>query len=424
VAQVPVTPSTVPVWQDGACVARPLVLRVFAVADGDGAGYSVMPGGLARIVDDGRTWAASFQRGGGSKDAWVLADGPVAPVTLLRPADAPLEFKRGSADLPSRVADNLFWLGRYGARAEDSARLLRAALARLAGDHDAQGEQGMLVMLRVLKRLGTLARPAAEAPAIEAQLLALVNDADDEGSLLTSLRRLHYAAFASRDRLSNDTWRIVNHLEQDLGGSAPVVRAIEALPRLDRLVIDLAALAGMVTENTTRGPGWRFLDLGRRMERASFTADLLRAALVPRVDEAALEAVLEVADSAITYRARYLAALQVPAVIDLLLNDATNPRSVAFQLERIADHVANLPRPGGQALPTSAERLAIGAHTWVRLVDPNALGRQDEEGERGDLAHVLDHLSSDLELLSNAITTSHLSHAAIIRQGAPALPAE
>jgi uncharacterized circularly permuted ATP-grasp superfamily protein/uncharacterized alpha-E superfamily protein len=414
VGQAAQVPSVTPVWSEGTFATRSLVLRVFAVASDDG-GYCVMPGGLARIASENQPWAVSFQRGGGSKDAWVLADGPVAPVTLLRPSGAPVEFKRGGSDLPSRVADNLYWLGRYGARAEDAARVLRSGLTRLAGDQEVGVDQGIQTALRVLKHQGVLGKPASDAATLETQLLDLLFSDANPASLRSVVGRLHYAAFSSRDRLSYDTWRIINQIDQDLSPEAKPERAIEALPLLDRLVLDLAALAGMATENTTRGPGWRFLDLGRRLERATFTAELVRGALVPRLDDSVLDTVLEIADSAITYRARYLLSLQVPPVIDLLLCDGTNPRAMAFQLERIADHVAALPR-AAQALPTPAERLALGAFTWVRLVDPQELAREDEAGERSHLAHVMDHLSSDLTLLSDTVTTQYLSHATTTRQ--------
>ena len=413
VGQAAPKPSITPVWCDGAFAARSLVLRVFAVASDEG--YTVMPGGLARIASENQPWAVSFQRGGGSKDAWVLSDGPVAPVTLLRPSGAPVEFKRGGSDLPSRVADHLYWLGRYGARAEDAARVLRAALTRLAGDHEVGADQGLQAAVRVLKHQGVLVKPADDAATLEAQLLDLLFSDSNTASLRSVVGRLHYSAFSSRDRLSYDTWRIINALDQDLSPEVKPERAIDALSLLDRLVLDLAALAGMATENTTRGPGWRFLDLGRRLERATFTAELVRAALVPRVDDSALDAVLEIADSAITYRARYLSSLQVPPVIDLLLCDGTNPRAMSFQLERVVEHVTQLPR-AAQALPSPAERLALGAHTWVRLVDPQELSREDEAGERSHLAHVLDHLSADLTLLSDTVTKQYLSHATTTRQ--------
>jgi uncharacterized circularly permuted ATP-grasp superfamily protein/uncharacterized alpha-E superfamily protein len=416
VGQMPPTPSSTPVWHDGAFEMRSLVLRVFAVAQGDG--YAVMPGGLARIADDNQPWAVSFQRGGGSKDVWVEADGPVAPVTLLRPTGAAVEFKRGGVDLPSRVADNLFWFGRYGARAEDRARVLRAGLTRLAGDQEQAVDAGMDTVLRVLKQQGVLRKPKGEPLTVEAQLLDLIFSDSDQYSLLAIVRRLHYSAFASRDRLSNDTWRIINHLEQDLNVDPKPTSAIDVLPLLDRLIVDLAALAGMTSENTTRGPGWRFLDLGRRLERASFCGELILASLVPTVDDNVLDTVLEIADCSITYRSRYLMSLQVAPVLDLILCDATNPRAMIFQLERILEHVTHLPRAHEHALPTAPERLALGAHTWIRLVDPQELSREDEEGERSHLGHVVEHLSSDLGLLSDAIAKQYLIHVAAIRQPA------
>jgi uncharacterized circularly permuted ATP-grasp superfamily protein/uncharacterized alpha-E superfamily protein len=413
VAQAPPTPSSTPIWNGQRCETRSLVLRVFAVASGDN--YHVMPGGLARIADHDQPWAVSFQRGGGSKDVWVISDGPVAPISLLKPSGAPVEFKRGNADLPSRVADNLFWFGRYGARAEDLARVLRAGLIRQVGNQERIDDEGISSVVRILRKQGCL--PEEALSEVGTALVELIFSEKNPTSLLSIVRRLHYAAFSSRDRLSNDTWRIINHLEQDLATQQPLT-TIDAIPMLDRIIVDLAALAGMANENTTRGPGWRFLDLGRRLERANFIAELIQATLVPPTDDAILDTVLEIADNAITYRARYLMSLQIPPMLDLLLSDATNPRSLVFQLERVVDHVMHLPRPQEQALPTTSERLAIGAHTWVRLIDPLALSDVDENNERSHLDHVLSHLSSDLSVLSDAVTKQYLNHATATRQHA------
>jgi uncharacterized alpha-E superfamily protein len=271
--------------------------------------------------------------------------------------------------------------------------------------------------MRLLARLGHL-KPIPGQPretgSREAQLTALIADRQHPTGLATTLAHLRTAAFAVRDRLSNDTWHIVSQLaEQSTPGR---MDPGEAVSHLNRLVMGLAALAGMGSENTTRGPGWRFLDLGRRLERAQFICDLLRATLAEPDGDDALEAVLEVADSAITYRSRYLTSLQAPAVLDLLLTDDTNPRAGAFLLAAIEDHVANLPREDGQVLPTEAERIAMGARTWLRVIDPVALCRRDETGARAELVHVLDHLSADLDRLSDAITNRYLTHARPARQ--------
>jgi uncharacterized alpha-E superfamily protein len=408
--------ATSPVWQDGRLAPRPVMLRLFACADAFG-NWTVMPGGLARYAEDGDCATLVASRSGASQDLWIGADAPVPEITLLRAVHAPVDLRRGGSDLPSRVADNLFWFARYGERAEGLCRLLRAAAVRSGDIPESVGGREAACLMRLLARLGHF-KPVAGQPretgSREAQLAALIADRQHPTGLATTLAHLRTAAFAVRDRLSNDTWHIVSQLAEQ---SAPGrMDPGEAVSHLNRLVMGLAALAGMGSENTTRGPGWRFLDLGRRLERAQFICDLLRATLAEPDGDDALEAVLEVADSAITYRSRYLTSLQAPAVLDLLLTDDTNPRAGAFLLAAIEDHVANLPREDGQVLPTEAERIAMGARTWLRVIDPVALCRRDETGARAELIHVLDHLSADLDRLSDAITNRYLTHARPARQ--------
>lgn len=395
--------STVPCWDEGKVVPRRMSLRVFAVRDGDG--YTVMPGGLARIDaqgDGGQLW---FERGGGSKDAWVLAEGPVPEVSLLRANDAPLELKRGGIDLPSRVADNLFWLGRYAERAEDIARLVRSALACLAEDSAEADQAQIAAYLAMLDRV-TGVSPANGPPS--AALVALISDGAG-GPLKVVREHLRRTAFGVRDRLSADTWRALTALDAELadeGGED----ANQALARLNRVVIACAALAGMGRENTTRGPGWRFLDLGRRMERASFTIDCIHAAFEDgRGLPAELEALLRTADSAITYRSRYLTTMQAAPVVDLLLTDHTNPRAVLFQVNQIVEHVSNLPREAIGALLCPAERLATHLQAAVRLADPVELCKADAGHA---LVELLDDLSGTLTALSDAVTTAWLTHIA------------
>ncbi len=426
IAQEQVRLSTTPVWTGGGFSPRPMTLRAFAVATRDA--YAVMPGALTRIAaapgaratESRQPQIVSMQRGGGSKDTWVLADGPVPHVTLLRPVGAPVELKRGGIDLPSRVADNLYWLGRYGERAEDTARLLRAGVLRLADDPGSLAGREFGALVRALRQTGHL--PAEDEDDDEqdigARFLALIHDPALPCGLPATLRGLHRAAFAVRDRLSNDTWRIVNHLDQQLGRRAPGAQLGDDLVLLNRVVVELAALAAMGMENTTRGPGWRFLDIGRRLERALFTCDLLRALIADGADhvDAGLEVALDVADSAITYRSRYLTTLQTAPVLDLLLTDATNPRAVAFQLAAIAEHVAALPRAADRALPSTEERLAFGMVARLRLADPQTLAIG--EGANVRLATFIDGLANDLGTLSDTIARVYLSH--LVSNPAPA----
>jgi uncharacterized circularly permuted ATP-grasp superfamily protein/uncharacterized alpha-E superfamily protein len=395
--------SIVPCWDEGRVVPRRMSLRVFAVRDGDH--YDVMPGGLARIDgqgDGGQLW---FERGGGSKDTWVLADGPVAEFSLLRASDAPLELKRGGIDLPSRVADNLFWLGRYAERAEAIARLVRSALACLAEDSAEADQAQIAAYLAMLAKATNL---ASEVGSPSAVLVGLISDGAG-GPLKVVRDHIRRTAFGVRDRLSADTWRALTALDAELAGEG-AEDANQALARLNRVVIACAALAGMGRENTTRGPGWRFLDLGRRLERAAFLVDCLHAAFeVGNGHIAGLEALLRTADSAITYRSRYLTTIQAAPVVDLLLTDPTNPRAVAFQANQIAEHVVNLPREAVGALPCPAERLATHLQAAVRLADPTELCRHDRKDSTALLAF-LEDLQTTLTALSDGVTTAWLTH--------------
>lgn len=396
--------STAPCWLDGELAARRLSLRVFACRDGDD--YAVMPGGLVRLGDDdlGALW---FESGSGAKDAWALADAPVPEISLLPPRDAPVPLVRGGIDLPSRVADDVYWLGRYLERAEGVVRLLRTALGLLAEDPDAAAQDRIAVCLRMLQRAAGCGIP--EGPP-SAALVALL--ADGVGGLLRELRdHVRRTAFGVRDRLSADTWRALSAFDAEIAPAGAEDAAL-TLERLNRMVLICAALAGMGAENTTRGPGWRFLDLGRRLERAVFTAACLRAVHDDRhADPAELEMLLLAADSAITYRARYLTTLQAAPVIDLLLTDGSNPRSVAFQAERILEHIAALPRAAPDGPPGPAERLAVRLAAAVRTADPLALCQPE-----GRLPEFLDELAAGYAELSDAIVSGWLTLIAPTRQ--------
>ncbi|MCS6969926.1 MAG: circularly permuted type 2 ATP-grasp protein [Planctomycetes bacterium] len=402
----PLSRSLVPCWTAGRLVQRTMSLRLFACRDGEG--YAVMPGGLVRVDDDdsGALW---FESGSGAKDAWVLADAPVAEISLLPPPDRPLAIVRGGIDLPSRVADNLFWLGRYTERTEDLVRLLRAALAQLAEDPDAAEQARIAACLTMLQRACNTAIPEGTP---SAALVALLSGGI--GSVMRQLRdHMRRTAFGVRDRLSADTWRALTALDLEIAPEG-AEDANQALTRLNRVVLACAAIAGMGAENTTRGPGWRFLDLGRRLERAIFTVDCLRAAYADGVVKTSeLEMLLVAADSALTYRARYLTTLQAAPVVDLLLTDATNPRAVAYQTERIVDLVEQLPRDGERALPLPAERLAHRIATQVRIADPVALC---DPARGAAMQDFLDDLARSLAQLSDAISTGWLTLVTPTRQ--------
>jgi uncharacterized circularly permuted ATP-grasp superfamily protein/uncharacterized alpha-E superfamily protein len=434
IAQERVQLSTTPLLEGEELHPRQLLLRSFLVAHGDG--YAVMPGGLSLVAGRPDELEISVQRGAGSKDTWVVNDGPVSTFSLLPPASQPVQLSRGGGDLPSRVADNLFWLGRYSERADTIARLGRTLSLRLPDQTDPQivadGELGAL-----LRALGSVtlaptatalpAGPAAESSSDarlpERLLLDALFGSDRPGTLRRTVGETHRLAGVIRDRISMDTWRIVTALDQqmreaDRGTGRRLLAGVPA--RLDRLVMTLAALSGLAMDGMSRGEGWRFLDMGRRLERATNVVTLLRETLtaptLPEREGPLLEAVLEVADSGITYRRRYLASLQPAPVVDLLLMDETNPRSVAFQLAALGDHLSHLPREPGRAGRSVEDRLVLASLSRLRLADVESICAAEADGRRPGLEALLVDLRRELPALSEALSGSYLNHATISRQ--------
>lgn len=424
VAQEQVVRSCAPVWSRSGWKAKHVALRTYLVAAG--GGYAVMQGGLSRVAAAPAPLDLSVAAGDGSKDVWILSEGPVHPLSLLQPANQPVELRRSGAELPSRVADHLYWLGRQAERAEGAGRLLRTILVRLTSESDAASLAEMPALLRCLAEEGQI-EPGfvvegirEQLPEIEQVLPTTVFDDQQPGSLRSTLTAMYRAASVVRDRLSMDSWRIINRVDREFRppqrrGGADLS---DVLARLNQLLIDLAAFAGLVMESMTQGQGWRFLDLGRRLERAQHTIGLVQNALVRLSDNESpvLEAVLEVADSSMTYRSRYLSNLQLAPVLDLLLTDETNPRSLAFQLVALARHVECLPRDPGQPLRSPEQRLSMSALNTIRMVEVDVLCELHRDGQRTHLERLLARLAAQLPKLSDAISHKYLIHAGPLRQ--------
>jgi uncharacterized alpha-E superfamily protein len=377
--------------------------------------YTVLPGGFAR-VSASETFegldAMSLAHGGISKDVWVLADSDSDLLVPAPPPTAPLELRRSAGELPSRVADNLYWLGRYAERADNASRLLRATLSRLAEGVLGPRERSEVTILSALlseRFLLERAIPAAlaDGPAVTYAVVRACGDGRALDQFLPSIGRLLPGV---RDRLSPDLLHVLGpHLDKTRQHLIRSSRDLDgALESLDSLIIVLAALGGMVSENMTRHAGWRFLDMGRKIERAQFTSTVLRG-LASRTGpaEPGLRLALELCDSSITYRSRYRAALQPAAVLDLVIADQSNPRSLAHQVDRLLDHLGALRDPDGLAAAQTAVRLghAAMAVLWnleVELIsDPTAIKRLDDTLSRAET-----HLAA----LNDAITRTFFSH--------------
>lgn len=424
VAQDLVVGSTAPVLHEGTVRPSHFTVRAFAFAAGES--YEVMPGGLARVSATPEALGDSELGGAGSKDVWVLADRPVSPVSLLHPVGMPVALQRSGNDLPSRVADHLFWLGRHVERAESAARLVRSIIARLSSEGSLNGPQNLTPLLKALAEQGQV-RPefivhagGEQIVQLESELRAFVFEASRGGSLAAMLQSLRRTASIVRDRISIDSWRILNSMGRELllRDDSHEASLADILAILNRLILDLAAFSGMGTESMTRGPGWRFLDMGRRLERALHALTLLQSSLVtPEPDESPVfEALLEIADSSMTYRSRYLTTLQLPPILDLLITDETNPRSVAFQVAALSAHVDSLPRGPTQLLLGSEQRIVLAMLTEMRLVDVYLLAEAEPQSGRTQLDQFLIRCADFLRFLSDELTRHYLIHTGPSRQ--------
>ena len=412
VGQEQVQLSTAPVWLNQRLEPRRVALRAYVAATVDG--FVAMPGGLTRVSSSAENPVVSMQSGGGSKDTWVLSHGPVSAMSLLSSMGQPVSAPRVSTELPSRVADNLYWLGRYAERLEHRLRILRCVLARLSDEGGGEGSPGLSALTRVLAGHELIKKPSLGGMTpkqMEQEVLQLIYQPQREGSVRELLARIRSIASMVRDRFSADTWRILNQLQSDTRSRPGRLPLANSLTMLNTLVVNLGAFSGMEMENMTRGHSWRFLEFGRRLERAANLVTDLRSALGSDLPTSAtLEPLLEIADSVMTYRRRYFAQAQLASVLDLLLADVANPRALAFQLRALTEHTANLPRDPRVPAAHSEQRRLADLTRRLRKSDLHGLARRHESGEIGVLTGWLSEFLHGLSDASEDLTRDYFSH--------------
>jgi uncharacterized circularly permuted ATP-grasp superfamily protein/uncharacterized alpha-E superfamily protein len=367
VGQEQVKLSTTPVWEDGHVAPRPFVLRVFAAATPEG--WTIMPGGFARIADQPDARAVSMGDGAKAADVWVVSDKAVSASTLL-PAIDTVRIRRIAGVVPSRAADNLFWLGRYLERAEATLRLIRA-LGTQARD-PAKGSPGLHAAERIQRLLVTWGAVSQTARSQSARVAAEALQSEERfGSALSLLRSAQRTASSLRERLSPDAWQVITEMTEDLAFEVEdddgVITSAELILR------ELASFAGLAQENMNRAAGWRFLDMGRRAERAINTMRFARQFAFDEAGEDDLDVLLTLVDCQITYRSRYLVGPLLAPVRDLVVLDPYNPRSVAFQVAALNDHVAALPSLKEHGLIERPQRLAVAAQSTLTTAEASAL---------------------------------------------------
>ena len=416
VAQERVALSTVPVRTETGIVPRHAVLRVYAAWDGHS--FVVLPGGLTRVSTLDSSLVVSMHLGGGSKDTWVLSGSAAEAAAARRRPTAQIPLQPDAGDLPSRVGDNLFWLGRYAERVEARVRFVRALWPALSSEEDFGRTVSLETAIRLLAGFAYLSEETSAASlgeqrwSVQRTLTEMVYDPSQTSSLRWNLKELRRVAVHLKERLSSDTWRVLQQLEYQFSAFAPAnadQRYLGGLDLLDNVVLTLSAFSGLLMENTTRGFGWRFLEIGRRMERALQTSELLRSSLSSAAAEVepCLQILLQIGDSSITYRTRYPTMLQTDLVLQVLLVDETNPRSVGFQLATLLHQINRLQENDEGSRNSTERELALKAVNLVRSCRTADLSRREAEGHFPALEELVTELKTTLLELSDALTARY-----------------
>jgi uncharacterized circularly permuted ATP-grasp superfamily protein/uncharacterized alpha-E superfamily protein len=409
--------SHAPIWQpDGEQLQpRAIGMRVYAVASTDGD-YRVLPGGLTRVAAEADADVVSMQRGGASKDTWVLGEQrsysgePWKSQRTLGVHD----LIRRDPYLPSRVVENLFWFGRYCERCDDSARMLRIMITRYVDDDDPQALQAAVALGESLSLVPVVDEDEEQGNELHDRLLAGLLGDEWPFSLRANLQRLQWAASQVRGKLSRENWQALVELQREatsLDTKEPDFG--ELLDFLNRLVMSLAALSGFALDDMTRDEGWRFLMIGRRIERLKFLSSSLAAFLrgAAASDQTRLEWLLELGNSSITYRSRYLALPQLIPVLDLLLLDEQNPHAVLFQLKLVSRSLNRLNEdfgaPKDNSLNVQIKRLAAFD---LGCLENALFGESSVQAALDGLADLLQGIAETSGQVSDRLALRHFAH--------------
>ncbi len=416
-----------PTFSSGELIPRPSILRSFAVA-GSGS-YSIMPGGLTRVGGTEDAFIISNQLGAQSKDTWIISSEPMAAEGAAGGVDTAIAPVREAdlISLPSRVVENLFWMGRYAERAEATLRLLRTVFVMLNSEEPISPDCQRLLLETLTET--TVTHPgfinATEAlindP--EPELLRILNDVGLSGSVRSTLNAMLFCADASQELLSSDTTRVINDIRDALSSLDDLVSTeLFSAPEeaIDPLVTALMALSGLAHESMIRDFGWRFIDIGRRLERAHQTTSLIKCLVVPERPEAdqnvMLESLLLSVEALISYRRRYRARMGVQSTLDLVMMDTSNPRSLLHQLVQLSEHIRRLPRvqETKHELPPE-ERATLHAETLIKLSLLTELSSRND-GERQVLRQTLDNLHLSLATISDLLSDKYFDHREVSQQ--------
>ncbi len=445
IAQEYIQPSYAPTWQNRAFSPRPIVLRSFVVATDSpfrsdiGAinqklPYSVMPGGLTRVGRAQQDKIITNQLSALSKDTWILSTEPERNISLWSDKhDHIAMYDVEQNNLPSRVVENMFWLGRYAVRAEFALRLLRTVFVQLNNTHHLTQESYRTILLAVTQVTETYPGFTAVDSILfdnpEAELISIVIDASRPGSVVSRLNEMLNCAEEVKVLLSADTQRVINDIRDNVGTLEKAIRTdFASAPEeaLDPLVTSLLALSGLVHESMIRGYAWRFIEIGRHLERSYQSMSLISALLTPVLTEhdedSILETVLLTMETLVTYRRRYRARTDLINGLELTLLDDTNPRSLNSLLHHLHEHIEALPSRQQKSFLTKERRIILTLMNHIQLAQPESLcAHAKGDPLRENLKELMDGGQNLLNELATSLSDLYFAHTETYHQVSDAL---
>ncbi|MEM7619285.1 MAG: circularly permuted type 2 ATP-grasp protein [Pseudomonadota bacterium] len=405
-----------PSWNANGFAPTPYGMRLFAVRQNDD--YVLLPGGIAMTVNPETSVALNAPEGL-ARDVWVLTDKNKAHQSLLKPNINPKTIDRNNGYLPSRIADNLFWLGRYVERTEWTMRLMRSALIQTEEERGVQPDVDAIrktLEILITKEGTSIQLPSEELGHNQINELIRILRSSNVGTfgLKGALERILYVSQLIRDRLSLEAWEALNSFKANplWWQDAVPIRTDDSIDLLNEGIRTLAAFSGIVRENMTRNYGWRFLEIGRRLERALNHCEVLHMLFVDQPksqnETSRLFFMLKLADSLITYRSRYRFAPDLSLVLDLLIIDENNPRGLCFQLSEMMKHINLLPQSADDAVRTEEQKIILELNTEARLLNMTDVVKI-ENSRRPSLAKALEHQIQNLPILSEVLSRRYFS---------------
>jgi uncharacterized circularly permuted ATP-grasp superfamily protein/uncharacterized alpha-E superfamily protein len=414
-AQEYVQGAKTPTWHQEKIQPRATILRTFAVASE--TSYAILPGGLSRVNVDSDKKIISNQRGSVSKDTWIIASEPEKQVSL-RSADTQ-SVQENAGELPSRVVENLFWMGRYAERAESALRLLRTVFVQINKTETLPDVVCRTLLTAATHVTSTFPGFSNENKELfdnpEPEMISIIVDQQRIGSVANNLIAMIKSAEQVKEQLSSDTQRVINNIGDELDELTRTLKpgALSAPEEaLARLVTSLLALAGLINESMIRGNGWHFIEIGRRIERALQIVTCLRSLLTPKLDEIEQELLIESAllcgEALIPYRRRYQNGINIEHGLEMIMLNENNPRSLLYQLVQLDLHFAEL--PGNKNIFSEEKKLLLEATTALKLCNIKELAAA-ESTIRLNLDQLLARIQYLVVSAAKAIGQRYFDHA-------------